>query len=517
MKTYSLDEQDDQPPAQPDRLDAFDGHQRPKVHKSAVRFFAHLARSHNVRLSALVLYVVACTRQRFNAGLRDRRAAWHMSEADFGAQIDAGEKQVSRLLRKAKAAGLLNFTRTCRGVLVWVPDSPDNRALYTLDWSDEGDARIGRFHPRLARLLGLNASILYLFNRYHSRTGDGCRRGPRGYATVLPWMRPAVVAKELAMLLEMGLLHRDREDCGHFMAWRYFCPATRTGEDRAKFAKYVDKKQRRKKCPLDGKSVRSFGKNVRSHGKNVRSFGKIVRTKEPYTVAIYSSQTQQPKAVVPSPRPAEAKPPAVVSPAAEDEGQVRFASFFEEDNHYCKRVDREEAGIQAREGGKQEITPVVRKQAVISPAGKEITPKQTGGVLKDMITPDNRKPKAESRQKDVSGVKAEDTQAHKPVSSVKAKAPTPEAEGKQAKDNSKGLSGSPPQAARPAGTNGKMESNQGGEQKPERELSVLEISQMIEKARSGSKKQTAISPDVLETMEAGNREEDEELADNMED
>jgi len=85
------------------------------------RFFVAYA-DHGIRLSALLFLVASHTRRRWNAGKRSRQAGWRNKAEWFGAQIGICGRQIYRLVRQGKELRLLDYTRTRRGLLVWIKD-----------------------------------------------------------------------------------------------------------------------------------------------------------------------------------------------------------------------------------------------------------------------------------------------------------------------------------------------------------------------------------------------------------
>jgi hypothetical protein len=226
----------------------FTGHAVP-LHRRT-RFFASLAKETGcVRLAALVYLAVVKS-----VKLPPHVRRWHAKAEWWGKQVglsragvlrhfnpnvynrDPQKREAKLAFRKAKLVILSKWvkaTPTHRGLLL-----RPTRAAYAeykkaqQDGEQSRHGRVGFFCPSLARLLGMNGSIIYRLMKTPDADGNRRRLGALGIAKRLPWIGIEAARIELTRLYQIGLLQRH-EGC----IWRgyiyYF--RRRTAKDRAKF------------------------------------------------------------------------------------------------------------------------------------------------------------------------------------------------------------------------------------------------------------------------------------------
>jgi hypothetical protein len=213
------------------------------------RFYVCYA-EHGIHLSALLFLVASYTRRRWNAGKRGQQAGWRNTAEWFGAQLGIGERQVRRLVAHGKQLQLLDYLRTRRGLLVWLKA----KVYAKPDINKEDEFNIGHYYLRLARLLGLNASILFRFLKISDEDGNRKRLTAQGAAHRFPWLSQKGASVELHRLFCAGAIQRERARLALSANadWMYYW-RQRTQEDRDKWRRvYKDtlKNSKVTKCPL---------------------------------------------------------------------------------------------------------------------------------------------------------------------------------------------------------------------------------------------------------------------------
>ncbi|MGO8930724.1 MAG: hypothetical protein ACLQU3_28025 [Limisphaerales bacterium] len=209
--------------------------------KRRTRFFARYAEQYNVRFSALLLLVAVYTRRKYIQGNRGRKAGWHNTAEWFSKQIGVTPLQLRRLVREGKQEGLLDWTRTGRGLLIWIT----KRAVYAeLAKDGQDDERIcGYYYPRLAAVLGLNGSMIYCLLKEPDENADGEYRkvAPGRVAVCYPWLSERNARSELERLYQRGVIQREKSKyqwgAGQ-VGYRYFW-RKRTKEDREKWRSFA--------------------------------------------------------------------------------------------------------------------------------------------------------------------------------------------------------------------------------------------------------------------------------------
>lgn len=202
------------------------------LERRRTRFFVAYA-NHGIRLSALLFLVASHTRRRWKAGERGRKAGWRNTAEWFGVQIGVSGRQVYRLVGKAKKLQLLDHLRTRRGLLVWI----ENRKVYAQPTeNEEAKFNVGHYYLRLARLLGINGSILYRFLKITDPEGGRKRLAGQSAAHRFPWLSQRAATVELHRLFCAGVIQRERARfaLSANADWMYFW-RERTQEDREKW------------------------------------------------------------------------------------------------------------------------------------------------------------------------------------------------------------------------------------------------------------------------------------------
>jgi hypothetical protein len=197
------------------------------------RFFVTYANQHGVRLSALLFLLASHTRRRWEAGERGRKAGWRDTAKRFGEQIGVSGRQVYRLVGKGKKLQLLDHLRTRRGLLVWIT----NRKVYAQPTENAVDKFcVGHYYLRLARLLGINGSILYRFLRITDAEGGRRKLTGQSAAHRFPWLSDKAASIELLRLFRSGIIQRERARfaLSTNADWMYFWHE-RTQKDREKW------------------------------------------------------------------------------------------------------------------------------------------------------------------------------------------------------------------------------------------------------------------------------------------
>ena len=169
------------------------------LERRRTRFFVAYA-DHGIRLSALLFLVASHTRRAWKAGKRGQGAGWRNTAEWFGAQIGISGRQIHRLVREGKNLRLLDFLRTRRGLLLWV--SRNVHAIPEVDREDE--FHVGHYYLRLARLLGINGSILYRFLKVTDDYGDWRRLTGQSAAHRFRWLSQKAASVELHRLFRRG-------------------------------------------------------------------------------------------------------------------------------------------------------------------------------------------------------------------------------------------------------------------------------------------------------------------------
>jgi hypothetical protein len=195
--------------------------------KRRTRFFIKYAKRHSVRLSALAYLVAVHTRKNWKRGLRDHRGGWHQNSAWFAQQLGITKRQVFRLVEQATSLFLLNYRRTGRGIIVWVVEPGIFKELKRSQtvWGEDKEYAVGFYYKRLANLLGINSSIIYLFLRDPIVDDDGKflhirRVTAEDVPFHFPWMRPASVRSELERLEHFGVIQRELHGKGYRYFWK---------------------------------------------------------------------------------------------------------------------------------------------------------------------------------------------------------------------------------------------------------------------------------------------------------
>ena len=171
------------------------------------RFIIKYAVKHSIRLSALLLLIAAHTRRKYRAGKQGHSAAWHHTTEWFAKSIGVGPKQLSRLLRAGRASKLLDWTRTGRGLLVWLTDQSVYAELAKDGQIDE--TVVGYYYPRMASVLGLNGSMIYSLLKEPNNEGDRRRVNSKRVVSCLPWLTEETARKELEVLYQRGAVQRE--------------------------------------------------------------------------------------------------------------------------------------------------------------------------------------------------------------------------------------------------------------------------------------------------------------------
>jgi len=224
----------------------------PATLQGRTRFFAHLAKEHGPRLSALVFYAVAHTFARWDKG---QTARLPRSIRTLGEAIGVSDSQVWRLVARARKAKLLGSRRTGRGVVLWVTST----GLYK---------RYQGTHPfywvKLARKLRSVVDAMILAQvAYYTRepigNAPGCKRDAKGWKiNLLPWMEEEAIRWHLRCLVKKGWLQVKRVEC----VFRGFAPCFFVSDT------VLEEMQGLwRKCAEAGGNARSAGGNatIRNH------------------------------------------------------------------------------------------------------------------------------------------------------------------------------------------------------------------------------------------------------------
>jgi hypothetical protein len=195
--------------------------------KKRTRFFIKYAKRHGIHLSALLYVTAVHTRSNWYRGRRGTKAGWHQTAKWFGDQIGVGRKQIFRLLAQAKALYLLDFTRTSRGLLVWVKEPAVFREFKRgqTGWGDDHEYVVGYYYKNLANILGLNKSVIYRFLREPETDDDGVflryrKLTNNDIAFYLPWMAAETARKDLEKLHRYGVIQREQDGHHYTYFWK---------------------------------------------------------------------------------------------------------------------------------------------------------------------------------------------------------------------------------------------------------------------------------------------------------
>lgn len=189
--------------------------------RACVFFYGTLAQKHGVRLSALVAHILGWVRNRHKT---DPNAYEYDPCEKFGEALGVSRWQIYRLLKEAKAAGLLDYRKSLNQTKIWVTDEK----LFSLDAEDrfeyDRDLASATIEGEDGKL-GLNASILYAKIAYHTlhpEPGDlpGYRASYFRFVKKFPWMTEAGVKSDLQKLKKRGLLSWHHQSC-HFTSHCY--------------------------------------------------------------------------------------------------------------------------------------------------------------------------------------------------------------------------------------------------------------------------------------------------------
>lgn len=181
--------------------------------RACVFFYGSLAQKHGVRLSALVAHLVGWLRAKRKT---DPNAYEYDPCKKFAAALGIGTKQVCRLLKRAKAAGLIDYAKSLNQTKIWVIKD----SLFDLGSDDRFE-----YDRDLAKKLGLNASILYTKLAYHTLYPDhpgapGYRANLYRFVKKFPWMTEQGVRFDLQQLIKTGYVTWHNENC-HFTSHCY--------------------------------------------------------------------------------------------------------------------------------------------------------------------------------------------------------------------------------------------------------------------------------------------------------
>ncbi len=200
------------------------------------RFFVEYAK-HGIRLSALQFLLASHTERSWRAGKRSQQAGWRQTAEWFGSQIGVSGRQIYRLVQQGKASGLLDYVRSRRGMVIWIK----NRKVYALSRGNEEDEfNVGHYHLRLARLLGINGSILYRFLKTTDEEGNRKRLTGQSAAHRFGWLSQRAASMELQRLFQAGAIQRQRAkfSLSANAEWAYYW-RHRTQEDREKWRSHA--------------------------------------------------------------------------------------------------------------------------------------------------------------------------------------------------------------------------------------------------------------------------------------
>ena len=172
--------------------------------KRGIRFFTGVAREHSILVASLVFWVVIHTRRQRdkNNSKAGRGASINRKARDLARILASSKGRVLVALRQAQAAKILDYERRRRGLELWV--HPEADYLYVEAAKHREERTWLRYDPWIARLLGINASIIYLFIKYHRST----YRTPESLSRVLTHLSPNAIYCNLQRLVKRGILLR---------------------------------------------------------------------------------------------------------------------------------------------------------------------------------------------------------------------------------------------------------------------------------------------------------------------
>jgi hypothetical protein len=212
------------------------------------RFFIKYA-DLGIHLSALVFLVAIHTELRYRQGKRGITAAWKATARWWADQIGLRDTDnVLRMMRRARAKRLLAFRRATHGMVLWVAEP---RVYAELRKEKKGRYVCGWFYKKMARLLGTNESILYLYLKQVQDRDDGLITRPKidslDASYKFPWMTEESARKALERLYAKagGAVARSQETCASRpgrVSFHYFW-RRRTPEVRASWRKENECKQ----------------------------------------------------------------------------------------------------------------------------------------------------------------------------------------------------------------------------------------------------------------------------------
>ncbi len=230
--------------------------------KEYVYFSVPLAVKYGIRVASVVQFIVWHTQRQFEENGPGRRSAYHLCADILGDAVALGDRQVRSVLCTANDLRLIEIEYTGRGMKVWLNPKRrvrDGKKFITVGKLYEfREIRIGYFHRKLAACLSvkladekrspkkqtgmrINAAILWAYINHKSKDdkydytfddlgihskplrGEGIRYSAARFARIFPWMKPAVIAKELDAMFKARLIHRDKQGCMSWSrTWRYF-------------------------------------------------------------------------------------------------------------------------------------------------------------------------------------------------------------------------------------------------------------------------------------------------------
>lgn len=189
-----------------------------RIPSSRVRFYPELALKHegNVRLSALVYYMAGWITAKRKRGAK-------LEEYDpchkFGEAIGVSTKQVYRLLKKAKAIGILDYRHSFNATTVWFTNEA---------WSHADTGCCMAYDKELADQYGINGAMILCKIAYHTLVpaegrSEGMRGGYQHFAKKFPWMSLGAIKLALYRLRDKRVIDWDEEGCA-FGSKRYWMP-----------------------------------------------------------------------------------------------------------------------------------------------------------------------------------------------------------------------------------------------------------------------------------------------------
>lgn len=194
------------------------------------RFFVKCAKETGVRTAALVYLATI-----MSANLPAHRRHWHQKAEWFGKQIGLSRSGLLRVKESKLLAKWLKVEPTPRGLLMM----PTRTSFAELKKSRESSHNtLGFFFPSLARVLGVNASVVYRLMRARDEQ-DGKQRvlGPEGVARRLPWLSVGSARIELTRLYQRGILQRKPSSIGRSCLYYWRKRTAEEAQERIKQAK----------------------------------------------------------------------------------------------------------------------------------------------------------------------------------------------------------------------------------------------------------------------------------------